>query len=115
MKRRIAVIAAGIALAATVGAPLSASAAAQPTAVSHAFTCTKPGGEANVYGVDWLKVHTTPGTTTPAIGQLRDGAQFCVTGTTVPVRNGHPWQYGYGYNGSTKLTGWVAADYLIYP
>ena len=113
MRHRIVALAVGTVSAAalTVVAPLTA--AAQPL-----FTCvssvTSP--EANVSPtVDWLKVHTKPGTTTPAIGQLKSGAQFCITSNSHPVANGHPWAYGYGYNGSTKLTGWVAADDLIYP
>ena len=65
--------------------------------------------------VDWLKVHTTPGTATPAVGQLPSGAQFSYCSKVLKMASGRAWRYGYGYNGKVKLTGWVDADYLAGP
>ncbi len=65
--------------------------------------------------VDWLKVHTSPGITTPAVGQLKDGATFHHCTSDVKIVGGRGWVYGYGYNGSTKVTGWVDGDYITGP
>jgi hypothetical protein len=114
---RITALAVGVAAAVTIIAPMTA-AAAQPATAHPLFTCTSKvtSPEANVSpSVDWLKVHSTYGTSAPTVGQLKSGTQFCITSNSHPVKNGYSWTYGYGYNGSTKLTGWVAAEDLIYP
>lgn len=63
---------------------------------------------------DWLLVHTSAGTSTPAVGQVPHGSVFCARagGTYIKIVNGVSFRYGYGHNGSTKLTGWVDASYL---
>lgn len=108
----VAVVGGASVASASPGGVASVEQGAQPL-----FTCVSQvvSPEANVApDIDWLKVHTRPGTTTPAVGQLKSGAQFCITSNSHPYANGHYWTYGYGYNGS-KLTGWVAGDDLIYP
>lgn len=74
----------------------------------------------HVINADWLRVHTKPGISTSVVGQLPKGALFCyITNSAGQIQganaDGYYWEYGYGYNGSTKLTGWVDAEYLAHP
>lgn len=103
-------LAAGAFAIAGIGAVPSASA----TPVAPAYSCSIDTFS-HVDVVDWLKVHTSPGLSTPAVGQLPNGAKFSYCSKVLKMADGRAWRYGYGYNGSVKLTGWVDADYLAGP
>jgi len=97
---------------------LAAPAFAEPAAgvdQQIAYSCTIDSITHVQSDVDWLRVHTSPGVTTPAIGQIPGGARFDFCSSSGTTVGGHYWVYGFGYNGSTKLTGWVAGEYLIWP
>ncbi|MFF3753178.1 hypothetical protein ACFYYH_22370 [Streptomyces sp. NPDC002018] len=89
---------------------------ATPASTISAVTC--PGSLSSythvLTSVDWLKVRTGPSTSNTAIGQLAGGAAFYFSSSGVQS-GGHYWVCGYGYNGGTKLTGWVAGEYLLWP
>ncbi|MEU5366837.1 SH3 domain-containing protein [Streptomyces sp. NPDC005925] len=65
--------------------------------------------------MDWLKVRTGPSVSYSSIGQLPGGASFTFSSSSGTSAGGYYWGCGYGYNDSTKLTGWVAGDYLVWP
>ncbi|MFJ2717982.1 hypothetical protein ACIQMV_30330 [Streptomyces sp. NPDC091412] len=113
MRKAIAVAFAAAALSLTT---VPAAHAAPAGVISAAVTC--PGPLSNythvLSSVDWLKVRTGPSTSNTAIGQLPGGAAFYFSPSGVQS-GGHYWVCGYGYNGSTKLTGWVAGEYLLWP
>jgi hypothetical protein len=110
MIRRSALVAAAV-VAAALAVPAVASAApAQPLA----FSCSSSLGTAHVYSADWLKIHTQHSLASAVVGQIPRGAAFCILRNAV-YQDGHYWQYGYGYNGGTKVTGWAVTDYFIYP
>jgi hypothetical protein len=88
--------------------------AATAASLAPAATCTANGSWSTVRSADWLRVHTTHSASSTAIGQLPRGARFNYCNGTVDS-GGTEWQYGYGYNGSTKLTGWVDSGYLDHP
>jgi len=69
----------------------------------------------HVTGADWLRVHTSPGAGTPAVGQIPGGSGFHFCSRSSTKSGPDYWVYGYGYNGSTKLTGWVDSRYLAGP
>lgn len=106
------VVAAGAVLvpaAVATAAPASASSAVVP-----AYSCTF-NSITHVNGADWLIVHSSPSTSAPRVGQLPDGARvdFCTSSFT--NSGGYDWVYGYGCNGSTKVTGWMVTNYLLFP
>jgi hypothetical protein len=80
-----------------------------------AYSCTIDSLTHVVTSIDWLRVHTSPGVSTPAVGQIPGGAAFHFCSSSGQNAGGRYWVYGYGYNGSVKLTGWVAGEYLIWP
>jgi hypothetical protein len=84
-------------------------------APAQAYTCTVDSW--SQVGVDWLKVHTQPTVTSTAVGQVPYGSQFHYCSSSGRTAGGYWWVYGYGYNGSTKLTGWVVGStpYLAHP
>lgn len=113
MKKKYAALAGSAAVALTTLAGVS-------TLGTGPASASCPTSWSTVQNADWLKVHTKPGTTTPVVGQLQDGTRFTyIVNSSCEVQganaNGLYWEYGYGYNGSTKLTGWVAAEYLAHP
>ncbi|MEU6402605.1 hypothetical protein [Streptomyces sp. NPDC046985] len=114
MKKSIAVAIATAALSLTA---VPAAHAAPAGAASAAVTC--PGSLNNSThvqtSVDWLKVRTGPSTSNTAIGEIPGGAAFYFSSSSGTQSGGHYWVCGYGYNGSTKLTGWVAGEYLVWP
>jgi uncharacterized protein YgiM (DUF1202 family) len=69
-----------------------------------------------VVHADWLLVHTKPSSTSPSVGQLKGGAavHFC-SSYFVNFSGQWAWTYGYGYNGSTKVTGYMYDRYLAGP
>lgn len=103
------------ATAALVGAAVFAAPAVSATAMP-----SRDGAAPSAYAcpdsvkvtADWLKVHTSPGLSTPVVGQLPKGATFCLLSRNYPYADGYFWAHGYGYNGSTKLTGHVVSRYL---
>ncbi|MFB9831669.1 hypothetical protein [Actinoallomurus acaciae] len=106
------VVAAGAVLipgAAAAAAPTPASQVAAP-----AYSCTYDS-ITHVSGVDWLLVHTSPSTSAPRVGQLANGAQVHFCSSSFTNGGGYVWVYGYGYNGSTKVTGWMVTNYLVFP
>ncbi|MCD0484889.1 SH3 domain-containing protein [Streptacidiphilus sp. ASG 303] len=113
MRKAVAVAFSAAALSLTA---VPAAHAAPANAVTAAVTC--PGSLSNYThvqsSVDWLKVRTGPSTSYAAVGQLPGGAAFTFSSSGVQS-GGHYWVCGYGYNGSTKLTGWVAGEYLVWP
>ena len=113
MMKKYAATAGAVAAGLTALVGLSVAGAAP----AHASGCTY---YTHVQNADWLRVHTKPGLSTSVVGQLPDGAQFCyITNSAGQIQgataDGIYWEYGYGYNGSTKLTGWVDAAYLAHP
>ena len=60
-------------------------------------------------------MHTQASTSSSSVGQLPRGAIFHFCSSSEHSSGGHFWVYGYGYNGSKKLTGWVAGEYLAWP
>ncbi|HJP73374.1 MAG TPA: hypothetical protein VJ914_03850 [Pseudonocardiaceae bacterium] len=114
--RRHAIVACAVAaaaigsLAVTTGIADAAPAAPAIAAAS----CTSNGSWSTVESADWLRVHTTHSATSPSIGQIPRGARWYYCNGEV-ISGGIDWQYGYGYNGSTKLTGWVDSGYLAHP
>jgi len=102
-------------MAGLVGAAVFAAPAASATAMPSRDGAA-PSAYACVYTVkvtaDWLKVHTSPGLSTPVVGQLPRGATFCLLSLKESYVDGYFWAHGYGYNGSTKLTGYVVDQYL---
>lgn len=113
MKKKYAALAGSAAVALTTLVGVSVLDATPASA-----TC--PTSWSTVQNADWLKVHTKPGTSTPVVGQLKLGTRFTYIvnsscGVQGATANGLYWEYGYGYNGTTKLTGWVAAEYLAHP
>jgi hypothetical protein len=115
MKRQALIV--GAIAAAAIGSfaftTVDANAAAVPAAKA-AASCTASGGYSTVKSADWLRVHTTHSASSTSIGQLPRGARFTYCNGEV-LSGGIDWQYGYGYNGSTKLTGWVDSGYLAHP
>jgi hypothetical protein len=110
MKRITRAAAVGAVLAtAVVAAPASAS--ARPSGgMQPAYSCSIN----STYKViaDWLRVHTQPSASSSAVGQLPYGALFHFCASSFRQGGGYNWVYGYGYNGSVKLTGWVDYEYL---
>ena len=108
----------GISAVAILFLPLSTHAApAHGSGLNYsiAYSCTIDSLTHVVTSIDWLRVHTSPGVSTPATGQIPGGAAFHFCSSSGQNVGGHYWVYGYGYNGSIKLTGWVAGEYLIWP
>jgi hypothetical protein len=112
MKRSALPLAAAALVAGTlVAAP--AAAAATPRVVQASYSCS-----IDSYGTvtaDWLKVHTQPSVTSAAVGQIPYGNRFHYCSSSGRSNGGIYWIYGYGYNGSVKLTGWVDAAYVSHP
>jgi hypothetical protein len=109
--KRVLFAAAAALSAAAITAPI---ASASPTAIP-AFTCAS-GQFTHVRStIDWLRIHTAPGVNTPAVGQIRGGSEFCFTSSSDRYADGAYWYQGYGYNGTTKVSGWADGDYLIGP
>jgi hypothetical protein len=112
MRKTVTVVALGAALAGAIAvappAMARSSAGMQP-----AYTCSIDS--ASDVAADWLRVHTQPSATSPAVGQLPYGARFHYCASSATRSGGYTWVYGYGYNGSTKLTGWVVYGYLANP
>lgn len=97
---------------------LAAPALAEPAAdAGHAlkYSCTIDSVTHVQQSTNWLRVHTSPAVGAPAVGQLPGGARFDFCSSSGTTSGGHYWVYGFGYNGSTKLTGWVAGEYLVWP
>jgi opacity protein-like surface antigen len=110
MMGKSALVAAAVAAAALAAPAVASATTVQPLA----FSCSSSYGTAHVYSADWLKIHTQHSLSSAVVGQIPRGAAFCILRNAV-YQDGHYWQYGYGYNGSTKLTGWAVTDYFIYP
>lgn len=114
MKRAIAVACSAAAL--TLAA-MPVAHAAPADVVRPAVTCPGSFDSATHVqpSVDWLRVHTSPSATSAAIGQIPGGAAFTFSSSSGTVVGSTAWYCGYGYNGSTKLTGWVDGAYLNWP
>jgi hypothetical protein len=108
--KRHAVITCAVAAAAMGALTFTGIASAAPAAP--AASCTANGSWSTVNIA--VKVYASHSTTSKLIGTVARGAtwHYCngevLIGTT-------DWQYGYGYNGSTKLTGWVDSSHLAHP
>lgn len=111
--RRHAVIACAVA-AAAIGSLAFTTGIATAAPAAPAASCTTNGSWSTVETADWLKVHTTHSATSASVGQIPRGAKWYYCNGEV-ISGGIDWQYGYGYNGSTKLTGWVDSGYLAHP
>jgi hypothetical protein len=113
MHRNRILIAAAVALGgATITAPI---ASASPVAnAGPAFACTQSYTHVRS-SIDWLRIHTSPGVNTPAVGQIPGGSGFCFDSGSGRTVGGIYWVDGYGYNGSTRVSGWADGDYLIWP
>ena len=83
-----------------------------PASAHAAYSCTIDswGGVT----ADWLRVHVSPGVNTSAVGQVPYGTQFHYCSSSGTSSGGIYWVYGYGYNGSTKVTGWADYDYIAH-
>lgn len=77
-------------------------------APAQAYSCTIDSW--SQVGVDWLRVHTQPSVTSASVGQVPRGSIYHFCSSSERSSGGHFWVYGYGNNGSVKLTGWVAAE-----
>jgi hypothetical protein len=81
--------------------------------VSPMLSCTGDYfASGHIAGVDWLRVHSSPGVDAPAVGQLKAGTAVCYNPFGSQQKDGYAWNKGYGYNGSTKVTGWMVSNYL---
>jgi len=112
------VAAAGIAataLAFTASPALAAAEPASQAVYQPAYSCTIDSLTHVVSNIDFLRVHTAPGVGTPAIGEIPGGSAFHFCSSSYTSAGGLVWVYGYGYNGSVKLTGWVTTEYLLFP
>ncbi|NYJ74075.1 hypothetical protein [Allobranchiibius huperziae] len=87
---------------------------AQAHAATASYSCSIDSYGA-VQTADWLKVHRSPSTSSGTVGQVKRGTLFHYCSSSGRSGGGHYWVYGYGYNGSKKLTGWVASEYLAHP
>lgn len=58
--------------------------------------------------VDWLLVHTARSLSSPARGQIPGRSCWYDTGDGT-----ENWRQGFGYNGSTKVPGYVDAHYIV--
>jgi hypothetical protein len=94
--------------------PATMATAAPRPAVAPAYSCTFDS-TTHVSGADWLLVHTSPSTSAPRVGQLPNGAQVHFCSSSYTNGGGYVWVYGYGYNGATKVTGWMVTKYLTFP
>lgn len=79
------------------------------------FTCTLDSYTHVENNIDWLRVHTSPGVEAPVVGQIKGGSGFCFDGKSGTTVGGEYWVNSYGYNGSTKVAGWVDGRYLVWP
>ncbi|AKU16418.1 SH3 domain-containing protein [Luteipulveratus mongoliensis] len=107
MKRTIAaacVLGAGLTFAAT------STASAAPSSATLA-SCTI--NSTSTVTASALRVRNAPNGST-VVGLLYRGTtvHICSSGKSA---GGHYWMYGYGNNGGTRVTGWMAADYLALP
>jgi hypothetical protein len=107
----LALVLIGAIAAPATAAPLRAGAPAPAATTSCSATTAK-------VTADWLRVHTNHSVSSPVVGQVPYGSywHYCA-GTSGAWDSTHTyyWIYGYGYNGSTKLTGWVDSEYLLGP
>ncbi|WP_206506665.1 hypothetical protein [Streptomyces chrestomyceticus] len=112
-RRRTATFTAAAFLAAAAGVGTVTPAAALTTETPlRAVSCPAADSWSTVKNsIDWLKVHTAPRASAPSVGQIPGGSRFHYHHNAVS----HGFVCGYGYNGSTKVTGWVAASYLNWP
>jgi hypothetical protein len=100
-----------------IGAALSEKTATSEPAnsdVAPAYSCTFDS-VTHVQGADWLRIHVTPSVSSSAVGQIPDKAQFNFCSSSFMNIGTACWVYGYGFNGSKKLTGWADCQYLIFP
>jgi hypothetical protein len=112
MKRRTRSAAFGLVLAGML-TTAPAAIASPPGHAQPSYTCS-----IDSYGkvlADWLKVHTYASVSAPTVGQVPYGSYFHYCSSSGTNAGGYYWVYGYGYNGSTKLTGWVVFNYLAHP
>jgi len=100
-----------VALVATFAAVPAAGAAATPSTVHAAYSCVVDS-YATVSGADWLRVHSSASLTSPVVGQVPYGSRWHYCSSSEHTSGGHTWLYGYGYNGTVKVTGWVVCDYF---
>lgn len=99
----------GLALLGTLGiGPALGTAPASAATASYTCTIDKWG----TVTADWLRVHTSYSASSPSVGQIPRGNIFHFCSSSGTWNGGYHWVYGYGYNGSTKLTGWVDSEYL---
>ncbi len=108
---RPVVTALAVVAATGVGSTLAVPSAHAASSVSAATKCS---GFVTVTGSS-VKVHKTSHLSSTAVGQLNKGARFNLCSDSYPTHDGYTWAYGYGYNGKTKLTGWVVTKYLSFP
>jgi hypothetical protein len=112
VKRIITTVLAAGALA--VGMPAAANAdTVQTDTVSPAFTCASGYYAFHVTNSDdFLKVHKSPNSAAVP-GQIPGGNQVCINTFGLTLIGGHYWDHGYGYNGSIKVTGYMADDHIV--
>ena len=109
--RRHAVIACAVA-AAAIGSLAFTTGIAAAAPAAPAASCTANGSWSTVETA--VAVHTTHSATSSTIGTVPKGARWTYCNGEV-FSGGIDWQYGYGYKGSTKLTGWVDSSHLAHP
>ncbi|WP_055588756.1 hypothetical protein [Peterkaempfera griseoplana] len=114
MNRLHRIFAVGVATAA-LAFSASPALAASPAVMTPAYSCSIDSLTHVESSVDFLRVHTSPGVGTPAVGEIPGGSAFHFCSGSFQSSGAYVWVYGYGYNGSVKLTGWVATDYLLFP
>lgn len=110
MQFRRLITALAIAAVAVLVPTASASAAQASANSTPRYTCTYDQSATVI--VDWVRVRTNHSTSAGATGQLPRGAAVRYCAYSLTAEDGIMWVYGYGYNGSTKLTGWMDVYYL---
>jgi hypothetical protein len=108
--KRHAVIACAVAAAAVSALAFTGTASAAPAAP--AASCTTNGSWSTVNTA--VKVYSSHSTTSTLVGTVPRGAKWYYCNGEELIGN-IDWQHGYGYNGSTKLTGWVDSSHLAHP
>ncbi|MGI5226549.1 hypothetical protein [Actinoallomurus sp. CA-142502] len=112
-RAKLCIAATTLAGSALTAGTANAAAPAGPVAAP-AYSCTYDS-LTHVNGADWLLVHTSPSTSAPRVGELPYGAQVKFCSSSYTSGSGYVFVYGYGYNGSTKVTGWMVTAYLAFP
>ena len=80
-----------------------------------AYSCKIDGYQAVKISSGMLRIHVSPSTSSTVVGELANKVLFHDCSSSERTIGGTTWIYGYGMNGSTKVTGWAVENYLESP